>query len=92
MYARAREQMHKSERDAIWPQSGGPIYRKMKILASCQNFIVVALTTNSEIRLEKASAPNNTIDPGSLEGLGREAAATYALDSLEVVFHLIMTT
>ena len=76
MYARAREQIQKWERDAISPGSSGPTYRNIGTLASGQIPTVVAPTTNPEISLDKTGAPNNTIDAGSLEGNRREAVAT----------------
>ena len=72
MYARAREHMRKSERDLTLPVSGGPTRGNMGKLASSQNPVVVALTSNPALSLEKAGALNNTMDTGSLEGPRRE--------------------
>ena len=79
MYARAREQMRKSERDVTVPVSGGPTRRNFGRTARSPDSDVVAPTADSEIGLDKAGALSKTkgmIDPGPLEGPRREAVAT----------------
>ena len=71
-----REKMRKSERDVPWQGSGGHTRRSIRRTNASPNPEVVPSTADQEIGLETAGALNKFVDPGPLEGPGREAAAT----------------
>ena len=79
MYARAREQMRKSERDVLVRGSGGPAHIIFRRTAESPDSVVLAPTAVPDIGLNKAGAMTKTksmVDPDPPEGPRREAVAT----------------